>query len=35
MMSGTPPGVGHLKIGDEVEVKIKGIGILKNKIERE
>ncbi|MDO9043848.1 MAG: fumarylacetoacetate hydrolase family protein [Methanobacteriaceae archaeon] len=28
--TGTPPGVGSLKVGDTVEVEIEGIGILKN-----
>ncbi|MBI5159643.1 fumarylacetoacetate hydrolase family protein [Candidatus Micrarchaeota archaeon] len=31
--TGTPEGVGPLKRGDEVEVEIEGIGILKNKLE--
>ena len=30
--TGTPPGVGELSAGDEVEVEIEGIGILKNSI---
>lgn len=30
--TGTPPGVGSLSCGDEVEVKIDGIGSLKNKV---
>jgi 2-keto-4-pentenoate hydratase/2-oxohepta-3-ene-1,7-dioic acid hydratase in catechol pathway len=28
--TGTPPGVGPMKIGDEVEVVVGGIGRLKN-----
>jgi 2-keto-4-pentenoate hydratase/2-oxohepta-3-ene-1,7-dioic acid hydratase in catechol pathway len=28
--TGTPPGVGELKIGDNVEIEIENIGILKN-----
>ncbi|MFH1396899.1 MAG: fumarylacetoacetate hydrolase family protein [archaeon] len=28
--TGTPPGIGPMKKGDEVEVEIEGIGILKN-----
>jgi 2-keto-4-pentenoate hydratase/2-oxohepta-3-ene-1,7-dioic acid hydratase in catechol pathway len=32
IITGTPPGVGPLKIGDVVEVEIEGIGILKNKV---
>ena len=30
--TGTPPGVGQMHVGDEVEVRISGIGSLKNKI---
>lgn len=30
--TGTPPGVGELSIGDEVEVEIEGIGVLKNSV---
>jgi 2-keto-4-pentenoate hydratase/2-oxohepta-3-ene-1,7-dioic acid hydratase in catechol pathway len=30
--TGTPPGVGSLRVGDEVEVEIQGIGVLKNKV---
>ncbi|MCX9009561.1 MAG: fumarylacetoacetate hydrolase family protein [Candidatus Methanoperedens sp.] len=30
--TGTPPGVGELSIGDEVEVEIENIGILKNTV---
>jgi 2-keto-4-pentenoate hydratase/2-oxohepta-3-ene-1,7-dioic acid hydratase in catechol pathway len=32
IITGTPPGVGPVVPGDEVEVEIEGIGILKNKI---
>jgi 2-keto-4-pentenoate hydratase/2-oxohepta-3-ene-1,7-dioic acid hydratase in catechol pathway len=32
--TGTPPGVGELHEGDEVEVEIEGIGILKNSVIR-
>lgn len=32
IVTGTPEGVGPLKRGDEVEVEIEGIGILKNKL---
>lgn len=28
--TGTPPGVGPMKVGDTVEVKVDGIGVLKN-----
>ena len=30
--TGTPPGVGRLEKGDMVEVEIKGIGVLKNRV---
>jgi len=30
--TGTPPGVGELHVGDEVEVEIESIGILKNSV---
>lgn len=30
--TGTPPGIGQMKSGDIVEVKIEGIGTLKNKV---
>ncbi|MCX7966199.1 MAG: fumarylacetoacetate hydrolase family protein [Syntrophorhabdaceae bacterium] len=32
IITGTPPGVGPLYIGDTVEVEIEGIGTLKNKV---
>jgi 2-keto-4-pentenoate hydratase/2-oxohepta-3-ene-1,7-dioic acid hydratase in catechol pathway len=32
IITGTPPGVGSMNIGDIVEVEIEGIGILKNKV---
>ena len=32
ILTGTPPGVGPMKIGDVVEVEIEGIGRLKNKV---
>lgn len=32
--TGTPPGVGELKVGDVVEVEIEGIGILRNTVGR-
>jgi len=32
--TGTPPGVGELKVGDVVEVEIEGIGVLRNRVER-
>ncbi len=32
IITGTPPGVGPIVPGDEVEVEIEGIGILKNKV---
>ncbi len=33
--TGTPPGVGELFVGDEVEVEIENIGILKNTVVRQ
>jgi len=35
IVTGTPSGVGELKIKDEVEVEIEGIGILKNTVSLE
>ncbi|MFZ3062222.1 MAG: fumarylacetoacetate hydrolase family protein, partial [Actinomycetota bacterium] len=32
IMTGTPPGVGSMKVGDTVEVRIAGIGSLKNRL---
>jgi 2-keto-4-pentenoate hydratase/2-oxohepta-3-ene-1,7-dioic acid hydratase in catechol pathway len=32
--TGTPAGVGPLQPGDTVEVEIKGVGILRNRVER-
>jgi 2-keto-4-pentenoate hydratase/2-oxohepta-3-ene-1,7-dioic acid hydratase in catechol pathway len=32
MITGTPPGVGPLKVGDTVEIEIEGIGTLSNKV---
>jgi len=32
--TGTPPGVGPMNIGDTVEVKIEGIGVLRNFVEK-
>lgn len=32
IMTGTPPGVGPMRVGDTVEVKIAGIGVLRNKV---
>lgn len=32
LATGTPPGVGELSIGDEVEIEIENIGILKNAV---
>ncbi len=32
IITGTPPGVGPLQIGDQVEVEIENIGILENKV---
>jgi 2-keto-4-pentenoate hydratase/2-oxohepta-3-ene-1,7-dioic acid hydratase in catechol pathway len=35
IITGTPPGVGPIEVGDEVEVEIEGIGILKNRVVKE
>jgi 2-keto-4-pentenoate hydratase/2-oxohepta-3-ene-1,7-dioic acid hydratase in catechol pathway len=35
IITGTPPGVGPIEVGDEVEVEIEGIGILKNRVAKE
>ena len=32
ILTGTPPGVGEMKVGDVVEVEIEGIGKLTNKV---
>jgi len=32
MITGTPPGVGPLRVGDTVEIEIEGIGTLSNKV---
>ncbi|MCL4472530.1 MAG: fumarylacetoacetate hydrolase family protein [Actinobacteria bacterium] len=32
ILTGTPPGVGPLKAGDEVEVRISGVGALNNRV---
>jgi 2-keto-4-pentenoate hydratase/2-oxohepta-3-ene-1,7-dioic acid hydratase in catechol pathway len=31
-MTGTPAGVGPIRPGDEVEVEIEGIGVLRNPV---
>ena len=33
VLTGTPDGVGPLRVGDEVEVSVEGIGTLKNRVE--
>lgn len=35
VLTGTPPGIGPLLPGDEVEVEIEGIGVLRNTVEAE
>ena len=35
IITGTPPGVGPIEVGDEVEIEIEGIGILKNRVGKE
>jgi 2-keto-4-pentenoate hydratase/2-oxohepta-3-ene-1,7-dioic acid hydratase in catechol pathway len=32
IFTGTPPGIGPMKAGDEVEVEIEGIGVLHNPV---
>jgi 2-keto-4-pentenoate hydratase/2-oxohepta-3-ene-1,7-dioic acid hydratase in catechol pathway len=32
IITGTPPGIGPMKPGDEIEVRIEGIGSLKNRV---
>lgn len=32
ILTGTPPGVGPMKIGDEVKIEIEGLGSLSNKV---
>jgi 2-keto-4-pentenoate hydratase/2-oxohepta-3-ene-1,7-dioic acid hydratase in catechol pathway len=32
IMTGTPAGVGPLVAGDEVEVEVEGIGVLRNTV---
>jgi 2-keto-4-pentenoate hydratase/2-oxohepta-3-ene-1,7-dioic acid hydratase in catechol pathway len=32
IMTGTPAGVGPLRVGDRVEVEIEGIGVLANEV---
>lgn len=33
ILTGTPPGVAEMRVGDEVEVEIGGIGVLRNTVE--
>ena len=35
VLTGTPDGVGPLQLGDEVEVRVEGIGTLRNRVEAE
>ncbi|GAB6888067.1 fumarylacetoacetate hydrolase family protein [Desulfothermus okinawensis JCM 13304] len=35
ILTGTPPGVGELKVGDEVQIEIEGLGTLINKVVNE
>jgi 2-keto-4-pentenoate hydratase/2-oxohepta-3-ene-1,7-dioic acid hydratase in catechol pathway len=32
--TGTPPGVGQMKVGDVIEIEIEGIGVLRNTVAR-
>jgi len=34
IITGTPPGVGAIEVGDVVEIEIEGIGVLKNTVTR-
>jgi 2-keto-4-pentenoate hydratase/2-oxohepta-3-ene-1,7-dioic acid hydratase in catechol pathway len=34
IITGTPQGVGPIQVGDEVEVEIEGIGVLRNRVVR-
>ena len=34
IITGTPPGVGSIQVGDEVEIEIEGIGVLRNIVGR-
>jgi 2-keto-4-pentenoate hydratase/2-oxohepta-3-ene-1,7-dioic acid hydratase in catechol pathway len=35
LLTGTPAGVGLLKEGDKIEIRIEGIGVLENSVEKE
>ena len=35
IITGTPPGVGTIEVGDVVEVEIEGIGVLKNTVTKQ
>ena len=35
IITGTPPGVGAIEVGDVVEVEIEGIGVLKNTVTKQ
>jgi 2-keto-4-pentenoate hydratase/2-oxohepta-3-ene-1,7-dioic acid hydratase in catechol pathway len=35
IITGTPPGVGPLEVGDEVEIEIEDIGVLRNTVKKE
>lgn len=35
LTTGTPPGVGELSVGDEVEIEIENVGILRNSVIKE
>ncbi len=32
ILTGTPPGVGQLRVGDEVEIEIEGMDVLRNRV---
>lgn len=33
--TGTPPGIGPLQVGDQVDITIQGIGMLSNRVVKE
>ncbi len=32
ILTGTPPGVGQLRVGDDVEIEVEGMAVLRNKV---
>jgi 2-keto-4-pentenoate hydratase/2-oxohepta-3-ene-1,7-dioic acid hydratase in catechol pathway len=33
VLTGTPAGIGPMKSGDEIEIRIEGVGNLKNRVQ--